>query len=57
MTAEKVLAFLTRADVIVTVPTTQGYSLVISPEQPAEFLAALQAPREGVRLFPIAGSH
>jgi hypothetical protein len=29
---------------------------MVSPEQPAEFLAALQAPGAGVRVFPIAGS-
>jgi hypothetical protein len=54
---EKVLAFLTRTDVVAYLPTTQGYTLMVSPEQPAEFLAALQSPGEGVRVFPIAASH
>lgn len=57
MTAEKVLAFLTRTDVVVTIPTTQGYALMVSPEKPADFVAALQGPGAGVRVFPIAGSH
>ena len=33
------------ADVIVTVPTTQGYPLMISPEQPAEFFSDIPRGR------------
>ena len=40
---EKALAYLTRRDSVVYIPTTLGYSLLLSADRPQEFLAALQS--------------
>jgi hypothetical protein len=40
---EKALAYLTRRDSVVYIPTRSGYSLLLSAERPQELLTALQA--------------
>ena len=52
---EQALVFLTRANVAVYVPTTQGFALLITPDRPAELLAALQHPTGVPATFRIAG--
>ena len=42
---EKALVFLTARDAVVYLPTTDGYSLLLSPREPHQLLAALQANR------------
>ena len=42
---EKALAFVTSTDATVYLPTTAGYSLLLSPAQPEQFLAALRGAR------------
>jgi len=40
---EKALAYLTRRDSVVYIPTSLGYSLLLSADHPQEFLAALRS--------------
>ena len=40
---EKALAYLTRRDSVLYLPTSQGYSLLLSAERPQELLAALRS--------------
>ena len=40
---EKALAYLTRRDSVVYLPTSLGYSLLLSAERPEELLSALRA--------------
>ena len=42
---EKALIFMTAQDQVVYLPTTDGYSVLLSPRQPRELLAALRANR------------
>lgn len=42
---EKALLYLTDRKQAVYVPTTQGYSLLLSPQDPRRFLERLQQPR------------
>ena len=39
---EKALVYLTRRNAVAYVPTTQGYALLLSVIEPAEFIAALR---------------
>lgn len=52
---ERALVFLTPGNLAVYVPTNLGYALLVAPDQPAAFLAALQQPGAGRALFQIAG--
>ena len=52
---EKALVFLTRTNLAVYVPTTQGYAVLVSPERPWEFLAALQRSGAVAQEFRIVG--
>ena len=40
---EKALAYLTRRDSVVYIPTSLGYSLLLSADHPREFLTALRS--------------
>ncbi len=51
---ERALLFLTDRHRAVYIPTNLGYSLLISPDQPVEFLAALQRPPANGQAFSIA---
>ena len=42
---EKALAYLTRRDSVVYIPTSLGYSLLLSADRPREFLTALRSQR------------
>lgn len=42
---ERALLYLTDASKAVYIPTTDGYSVLVSPEDPDGFLATLQRPR------------
>jgi hypothetical protein len=42
---EKALLFVTTGDAVVYLPTTKGYSLLLSPKDPHRLLQALQAGR------------
>lgn len=45
---EKALAYLTRRDAVLYLPTSLGYSLLLSAERPQELLAALRSqPGQG----------
>jgi hypothetical protein len=44
---EKALAYLTRHDGVVYLPTSLGYSLLLSAERPEELLARLRAQAPG----------
>jgi hypothetical protein len=44
---EKALVYLTRRESVVYLPTTLGYSLLLSAERPNELLAALQSRSGG----------
>lgn len=46
---EKALVYLTAWDHVVYVPTTEGYSLLLSVERPDDFLSALGASPERAR--------
>jgi hypothetical protein len=50
---EKALVFLTRSNLAVYVPTNQGYAVLVSPERPSEFLAAVQRSGAVVQEFRI----
>jgi hypothetical protein len=52
--SDRALVFMTRFDQAVVVPTTAGYTLMITPDQPAELLAALQQPDGEMHVFPIS---
>ena len=41
---EKALVFLTSREKAVYVPTTEGYALLLSPQDPTAFLSALKGP-------------
>jgi len=43
---EKSLAYLTRRDSVVYIPTSLGYSLLLSADRPKQFLAALKTEAE-----------
>jgi hypothetical protein len=42
---EKALVFMTKSDAVVYIPTTKGYSLLLSPKDPNRLLEALQTSR------------
>jgi hypothetical protein len=44
---EKALAYLTRRDSVLYLPTSLGYSLLLSAERPEELLSALRSQRAG----------
>jgi hypothetical protein len=50
---EKALVFFTRSKLAVYVPTNQGYVVLVSPERPSEFLAAIQRPGAVMQEFRI----
>jgi hypothetical protein len=57
---EKALVALTRTNRVVYIPTSQGYALLLSPDNPTEFLAALHTPPVNGQVFSIekrAGAH
>ena len=39
---ERALLFLTRHDQIIYIPTNKGYSILLSPDNPAQFLALVR---------------
>ena len=43
---EKALLYLTDKRKAVYIPTSEGYSVLISPEHPDRFIAALRAARQ-----------
>ena len=43
MNGEKALAFVTEGERVVYLPTTKGYSVLLSPKDPQQLLNALQA--------------
>ena len=43
---EKALTYLTRNDAVVYIPTSLGYSLLLSAQRPKEFLASLRGEAE-----------
>jgi len=43
---EKVLAYLTRRDSVLYIPTSLGYSLLLSADRPQQFFAALRSHAE-----------
>ena len=48
---------VSRPDLAVYVPTTQGYAVLVSPGDPAGFLAALQHPSDAPQTFLVEKSH
>jgi hypothetical protein len=50
---EKALLVLSGSRLAVYVPTSQGYALLLSPQQPEEFLAALQRPALNGQVFSV----
>lgn len=50
---EKALLLLSGSPFAVYIPTSRGYALLLSPEQPAEFLAALQKPALNEQVFSV----
>jgi hypothetical protein len=51
---ERALVFQTRSNLAVYIPTSDGYALLLTPERPADFLAALQAPPPAGQTFAMA---
>ena len=50
---DKALVAVARSNLAVYIPTSQGYSLLFGPDQPAELLAAIQNRPAGVQVFLI----
>jgi Bacterial PH domain len=54
---QKAVVALARSQAAVSVPTTRGYAVLVGPEDPAGFLAALQRPDDGGRIFSVEKTH
>jgi hypothetical protein len=54
---ERALLVLTASNLAVYIPTSKGYAVLLSPDRPAEFLAALQRPAVNEQVFLIARTH
>lgn len=54
---QKAVVAVARSNLAVYIPTAKSYAVLVGPDDPAGFLAALQHPADGGRVFTVQASH